>query len=601
MGTKSTHSLVLKGVDKVSNVLDKISRKFPKLRKNVRKAAKTFLLLQKRTEKLRKSLRKMGRGMTSVGKKMSMGLSAPLALAGAAILRVGVTFEKSMNKVAAITDTIIDGKVSPAFEALEKEALKLGATTEFSATQAADAMIKLGRAGFKTSEILAATSDVLALATASGSELAFTADVMAKTIRAFGLEATDAQRVSDVLADVSRKTNVDLQTLSETFKDAAPIAAAYGATLEQTAAITGLLGDVGIQGSKAGTTLKSIMLKLAAPSKKAGKILEKLGIQVSTAANGMNDVGSILSQLAPALGKFPKQAQLAAINELFGLRGIAGASALMSKAIKEGKNPIATLTKVLQGSTGAAKAMQKTMLRGSVGALARFRSALEGVGLAFAKSGMLEAFADLLEMLAKLFSKLSALSPAILKTIAIIGGLVTVIGPLLVGLGFMVTGFTALLPVFAAIKVAAIAVGGVLALVTAPVWLIIAAVVVLIAAVARIISVWDRLVASFKAGKGVIDTIGKILGTFFGFSGSEKKLTVEAKGSFGTAKGALGALGEGKGAKAQLQNISQNKNITQTNNSIVDVNFRNAPDGTRVVGNGPGLGRLNMGNAGGLQ
>lgn len=605
MATKSTHSLVLKGVDKVSRVMDKITRKFPKLRRSVRRTSKVFAILQKRTERFRKSIGKLGRRMRGVGRGMTVGLTAPIGLAGAAILRTGVQFQKSINRVAAVTNTIINGKVTPQFKALEEQALMLGSSTEFSATQAADAMALLGRAGFKTSEILEATDDVLALATASGSELAFTADIMAKTIRAFGLEASDAARVSDVLSDVSRKTNVDLSTLAETFKDAAPIAKAYGATLEQTAAITGLLGDVGIQGSKAGTTLKAIMLKLAAPSKKAALIMKQLGIEVATTAGGMTDVGSILTQLAPALGKFPKQAQLAAINELFGLRGIAGASALMSKAIKEGKNPIATLTKLLEGSSGAAKEMQKIMLRGSVGALARFNSALEGVGLAFSRSGMLEAFADLLELLAGFFSFLSKLNPAILKWIAILGGIVAVIGPILIGIGsflallpFMITGMGALsaasLPItgtFLAIAAAIAAIVAIIAVLVVnfdaisdfmdqnPFLSMLKTIFLLLTPLGQIVTVIRLITSAFKSMDAVKNTLKSLLPSFV-----QKFI-----------------FGESAGAETKTKEIAGGRDTTQTNNSIVDVNFKNAPQGTKAVGSGPGIGSLNVGTAGGIQ
>lgn len=444
-------NLRLKATDKVSKTLARIASKFPKLSRNVSRASAKFAILQRRTEKLRRSLKKMGTSMRGAGRSMTAGMTLPIGLAGAAILSTAVKFQKSINKVGALTRTIIGGKVSDDFLKLEALAKKLGSTTEFSSTQAADAMGLLGRAGFNTNEIMAATDDVLALASASGMDLAFTADTMAKTIRAFGLEASDAGRVSDVLADISRRTNVDLETMSETFKDAAPVARAYGATLEQTAAITGLLGDVGIQGSKAGTTLKSIMLKLAAPSKKAAAVLEKLNITVVKGANGMNDVGAILSDLGPKLAKFPKRAQLAAINELFGLRGIAGASALMSKAMDEGRNPVAAMTKILQGSTGAAKDMQKTMLRGSAGAMARFQSALEGFALAIADSGLLEAFTGIVERLGKMFSNLSKVNPVFLRIGVIIAIVVAVMGPLLIVIGsivallpLIITGFSIL-------------------------------------------------------------------------------------------------------------------------------------------------------------
>jgi len=592
-----TRDLVLRfrALDRVSKTLDKVRKRFPKLARAARRASQAFQIFSARTKVFRDAMNKVGRGMRNVGTTMTTRVSAPIGLAGAAILRTGVMFEKSINKVAAITDTIIKGKITPEFEALEKQALMLGSSTEFSSTQAADAMALLGRAGFKVNEILESTDDVLALASASGMDLAFSADVMAKTIRAFGLSAKDATRVSDVLSDVSRRTNVDLETISETFKDAAPIAKAYGLSLEQTAAITGLLGDVGIQGSKAGTTLKSIMLKLAAPSDKARKFMEAMGISVTDASGKMRSAGKILTEIGPKLAGLNKDKQLLVINELFGLRGIAGAAALMERAIAEGKNPIAELSKALEGSTGAAKEMQATMLRGSVGVLARFQSALEGVGLAFAKSGLLESFASILEDLAKMLSSLSKLNPQVLKTITIIAGLVAILGPALAAIGFMVQGIAQLTIVFAALKAATVFVAGVLGAVTLPMWGIVAAVVAVVAIVGRLIQKWSSLVSAWKKGKGVLDSISRAGKVFFGFGDEQsdgKKKGVKTKSMFGPATGAA--------AKQQNMPGRVDVNSNQNFNGQLDINFKNAPKGTNAKARTEGPLTLSLGSINGV-
>jgi TP901 family phage tail tape measure protein len=616
MAKEADVKLRMSALDRMSKVIEKIRKKFPKLSHAVRRASRTFAVFSARTKKLRQRLSKIGKGLSNVGSKMTTRLTAPIGLAGAAILRTGVVFQKAINKVGAITGTIIGDKVTPEFQALEAQALELGKTTEFSSTQAAEAMALLGRAGFKTNEILASTDDVLALASASGMDLAFSADVMAKTIRQFGLNAEEATRVSDVLSDVSRRTNVDLETISETFKDAAPIAKQYGATLEQTAAITGLLGDVGIQGSKAGTTLKNIFLKLAAPSGKAAKMLKALGITLSNADGSMRSAGEILKELGPAISGLNKGKQLQVVNELFGLRGIAGASALMSKAIEEGRDPIANLTKTLEGSTGAAKEMQKIMLRGAPGAMARFQSALEGAGLAFAKSGLLDAFADVLESLTEMLSKLSKLSPQVLKTITIIAGLVAVLGPLLAALGFIVSGISKLIIVYKILKIAIVflfvklklltgvflvlkVVGLVLlkvvALLASPFVLIGLAIAAVVAAVVRLIMKWGELVAAFKSGKGIFDSIKKFGKVFFGF-GAEDKTEEQAKTKTGAGFGpALGA------APALAGRPVGTESINRTNNAAVAIELKGFPRGTKAKTKLEGDLDFNLGFSGGIQ
>lgn len=584
-----------KALDRISKTIDRVKNKFPKLARSVNKASKVFKLFTAQTKRFRDSMKKAGRAMSTAGKTMTTNLSLPIALAGGAILRTGVEFQRSMNKVGAITRTIVGKEVTPAFKALEKQALELGGATEFSSKQAADAMSLLGRAGFTANEILASTDDVLALASASGMELAFTADVMAKTIRAFGLDAKDATRVSDVLADVSRRTNVDLETISETFKQAAPIAKTYGASLEQTAAITGLLGDVGIQGSMAGTALKNIFLKLATPTAKATKMLKAMGIAVSNTDGSMKSAGSIISEIGPKLGKLNKANQLAVLNELFGLRGIAGASAIMAKRMKEGKNPVAALTETLKGSTGAAKEMQKIMQRGAVGALSRFQSALSKAGLAFASSGVLDMFTSILIKAEKFFTSLSELNPVVLKTIVIFAGFVAAIGPIIIFMGSMVTAIGNLTIAWAALKGAAIVIGGILSGLSLPFVAIGVAIVALVAGVTRLITKWSELKKAFSSGKGVFDTIKKVGKVFFGFGSGDAKKEDNQK-----TKSAVG-FGQKLGAQRAVNQVSTSQSIEKTNNASVKVQFENAPKGTKVRSKSDGPISLDLGFAGGIQ
>lgn len=599
--------------------------------------------MQKRTEKFRQSMTKLGAGMMSVGRGMSVGVTAPVGLAGAAVLSTAVDFQKSINKVGAVTRTIMGGQVTPEFEALEKEALRLGSTTEFTSTQAADAMGLLGRAGFSAAEILSSVDDVLALASASGQDLAFTADVMAKTIRAFGLEASEATRVSDVLSDVARRTNVDLETISETFKDAAPIAKAYGMTLEQTAAITGLLGDVGIQGSKAGTTLKNIMLKIAAPSALATKMLKAMNITVEDGAGGMKDVGKILTELTGKLGTLPKKAQLQVINELFGLRGIAGAAALMEKAINEGRDPIAAMTEVLKGSTGAAKDMQQTMLRGAPGALARFQSALEGLMLAIAKSGLLEWFGDILDKLAGLFSRLSETNPMLLKIGTVFALVAAAVGPLVLFLGWLISLIPAIVTGFAAISAASLPITGTTLLIAAGIAAVVAAIGYLIykfndikkwisenpfgqfltqlfllftpighliLLIKFVINHFDTLKKIFMQMPmvqwimAVVDAMGwliskvkELAGPAMGFLNKLAGPIVGILNAVAPVAGEGGLLGAPKGANNAQAEIATTR-TENTNNAKVSVDFNNVPRGTRVSTQGELDLGLNFGKMG---
>jgi TP901 family phage tail tape measure protein len=619
-------NLVITGVDRVGKVLDRIKKRFPALARATRRASTAFKIFQAKTERLRRSLAKVGRGMRNVGKQMTTKLTLPIGLAGAGIIRAAVNFQKSMNRVGALTRTIVEGKVAPAFDKLTEKAKMLGRTTAFSASEVADAMGFLAQAGFKTNEILAAIGPTLDLAAASNTGLAETADIASNIMGAFGIKAKEMTRVADVLSLTTATSNVNMEQLAETMKFAGPIASKFGASLEETAALAGLLGNVGIQGSQAGTALKNMFLKLTNPSKKARGFLNKFGISIADQNGKIKSAIKIFQELAPVIGKLPQAAQLPLLNELFGLRGIAGGAELITQAMKKGKRPIEAFTKTLGKSTGVAKDMANTLLRGAPGAIKRMTSALEGLALAIADSGLIEWFTQVVMKLTKTFSSLSTTSKKFLKFatiiaivvavlgpfLIVIGSIVSAIGPLISAIGFLKAGFIfiipllkgALIPLLGVLKFAILAVGkALLFLVANPVGAVIAAVGLLIIGSILLIKNWGKvkeffinlwadIAGIFKSGvKKVAGFLARVPGVGFlmrklGISGETKAPQVQ--------------LGPAVGAREQQQRIADQRNET-TNNARVQVDFNNMPKGTRVQSEAQGPLELNMGFAGAIQ
>lgn len=183
-------------------------------------------------------------------------------------LKPAVDFEYAMAKVGAITNEAAD---SEGFKKLSDKARELGRTTQYTSAQAAEAMQFLGMAGFNTEQILKASPAALNLAIAGNMDLGRTADIASNILTGFNLKAEETTRVADVLAQTSRTTNVNVEMLGETMKYAAPAAAAVGGTLEETAALAGVLGDAGIQATMSGTMLRAAYLRLAAPVGKGQK------------------------------------------------------------------------------------------------------------------------------------------------------------------------------------------------------------------------------------------------------------------------------------------------------------------------------------------
>ena len=288
-------------------------------------------------------------------------------------MKVAVHFEQAIAKLGAITRA---SELS--VKQLEKTASQLGETTQFTASEAASAMTYLGMAGFKTNQIIAATPGMLNLAQAAGSDLAQTADIASNILSGFSLKAKEMGRVGDVLAATFTTSNTTLQMLGDTLKYAAPVASSTGASIEELAAMTGLLGNVGIQGGKAGTVLRAAFLRLSAPPKEAADALADLGVEVTDLEGNLRPVPSLLKELGEATEYLGTAEKASAIKHIFGEKAAAGMIELLKQARSGALDRYITQ---LQQAQGTATKMALQMNKTSYGALKRLGSALESVAI----------------------------------------------------------------------------------------------------------------------------------------------------------------------------------------------------------------------------
>jgi len=191
------------------------------------------------------NLQKTGKKMESVGKGLTMGLTLPIVGIGTAAATTAAGFEASMSEVQAIS-----GATGEDIQALEDIAREMGATTKFSASESAEALKYMSMAGWTAEQSIAALPGVLALAAASGEDLATTSDIVTDAMTAFGLQADESGRFADVLATAASSANTNVGMMGETFKYAAPIAGALGYSIEDTALAIGLMANSGIKGLK---------------------------------------------------------------------------------------------------------------------------------------------------------------------------------------------------------------------------------------------------------------------------------------------------------------------------------------------------------------
>ena len=319
----------------------------------------------------------------------------------AAPIKIAVDFEQSMAKLGAITRS--DNK---ALKQLETTARTLGETTQFSASQSASAMTFLGMAGFKTNQIIAATPGVLNLAQAAGADLAQTADIASNILSGFSLEAKDMGNLGDVLAATFTTSNTTLQMLGDTLKYAAPVASAAGSAIEEVAAMAGLLGNVGIQGSMAGTVLRAAFLRLSAPPKMAADAMEALGLSVKDAEGNLRGMPDILREIGQATEFMGSAEKAQAIKQLFGSEAAAGMTELLKQA---GTGALDDYIAQLNKAQGTSKRMAEQMANTTQGAFKRLGSALESVAISLG-SVLLPALSSLAESMAMVASGVAQVS-----------------------------------------------------------------------------------------------------------------------------------------------------------------------------------------------
>ena len=358
---------------------------------------------RKGLNKAERALDKTGRKMQQFGKNMSAKVTAPIVALGAVSFNVFKGFEAEMAKVQAVS-----GATAEEFKALSDNAKELGASTMFSAREVASLQTEFAKLGFTAKEITKVTESTLALAQASGSDLARAAEVAGSTLRAFGLDASETGRVTDVMASSFSSSALDMETFAEAMKFVAPVAKSAGMSIEETSAMLQIMSNAGIKGSQAGTALRRIISEIGASGKPTAEALKDLAKQGLNLADAKDEVG--------------RHAQ----------------SALL--VLAGGVDQIKPLTHELKNSAGAAKEMADIMGDTAFGAGKRLESAMEGLGISIGEI-VAVAIVPMVEGLANLASRLNKLSPNTKRFVVVVASLAAAMGPAVFIAGGMLRNF----------------------------------------------------------------------------------------------------------------------------------------------------------------
>nr|DAE54156.1 MAG TPA: minor tail protein [Caudoviricetes sp.] len=268
--------------------------------------------LEKATGKL-DGLNKLGDGMKNVGKKLTMGLTVPIAGIAAASTNTAMNFEAAMNEVSAISGTT--GKDLSKLSDLAKE---MGRTTKFSASESAEALKYMSMAGWKAEDMLAGLPGILNLAAAGGTDLALTSDIVTDGLTAMGLSAKDADKFVDIMAATCSNANTSIELMGETLKYAGPVAGALGIEMDDLSVAIGLMGNAGLKGSQAGTSLRAGLTNLVKPTKEMKSAMKKYGVELVKNADGSVDLMGTMTNLRSVLGELDETTQAQALATIFG-------------------------------------------------------------------------------------------------------------------------------------------------------------------------------------------------------------------------------------------------------------------------------------------
>lgn len=320
-------------------------------------------------------------GKTGQVMQTAMGMLAANAVQGTiskvgdlakSVIDVGSSFESSMSEVAAIS-----GATGADLELLEKTAREFGASTQFSATEASQALKYMSLAGWDANQSASALGGVLDLAAASGMDLAQASDMVTDYLSAFGMEASESAYFADLLSYAQANSNTTAEALGEAYKNCAANLNAAGQDVETTTSLLAMMADQGLKGSEAGTALNAVMRDMTAKMKDGAIAIGDTQVQVMDANGNYRDMTDILMDVQSATAGMGDAERAAALASTFTSDSIKGLNLIMNAGVDEA----AAFEEALRSSDGTASNMAATMNDNLNGRLRELTSKLEEVAL----------------------------------------------------------------------------------------------------------------------------------------------------------------------------------------------------------------------------
>lgn len=462
---------------KISAEISKFNSEMKNLSSKLKDASKEF-----------EGLAKAGESVSKISKKflpVTAGVAAIATVSG----KTAIDFDSAMRQVSATmgmtAEEIADktSKNGKDFEKLANCAREMGRQTKYSSAESAEALNYMALAGLDVEQSISLLPKVLNLASAGNMSLSTASDMVTDSMSALGIELQDADKFIDSMAKTSQKSNTSVEQLGEAILTVGGTAKNLSGGITEMNTVLGIFADNGIKGSEGGTALRNVIQSLSAPTDKAAKLMNELGLEVFDAEGNMRPLNETFGDLSGILGKMTQEEQTKVLAELFNKTDLPAVNALLANC----GDRFNELSGEIANADGAAEKMAKTMNSGAGGAISTMKSSLESVAETIGKQFLpiIEKCAD---WISNLCNKFLELDPNAQQAITVFGLLFAAIAPVGMAVGGLMKGWSKLQGIATALNSpigALIKSFGLKAL----------AVIAVIAAIALLIAYWDEIKA----------------------------------------------------------------------------------------------------------
>lgn len=473
--------------------------------KAIQSAEKTASSFEKQMESISSKAKSIGDKLSGMGKTLSVGVTAPLTLAGKSAVNTAAEFESSMSRTQGALNL-----TSSEMEELKDLAMEMGAQTIFSAADAGDAMNELAKGGLTAADIQAgALKSTMDLAASSGMDMATSANTIVKAMGGFQLSASETGEAVNALAGAASASAADVSDISEALAQCSASANNAGWSIQDTTAVLGAFADAGIVGSDAGTSLKTMFQSLSAPTDKASELMSQLGINVYDSNGHMLDAAGVAQELQTALAGLGDQQRAQALDTIFGSDATRAATVLMN----QGAEGIAKYTQATNDQAAASR-LANSQLGPLQQSLENMKGSIETASIAIGETSA-PYIQRAAELIGNLANKFSEASPTVQKFVLIAATIVAALGPVLIVLGSMISSIGSISGAIGLLggKISALggmggAISTVFTAISSPIGIAVAAITALVAAFAYLMTTNEGFRNSIMQ---TVSTIGQSL------------------------------------------------------------------------------------------